>query len=75
MCRPPPILCQVEYIETAMAVVGGSGRSWSLASKDWDGGLAEGDTLSLRFIVLYTQAEKPFPTDISFNDEVRPWPA
>ena len=37
-----------------MADVSGSGTSWNLASKDWDGGIIAGDSLGVRFIVGYS---------------------
>ena len=44
----------VDWLETLMAEVSGSGTSWSLASKDWDGGISAGDSLGVRFIVGYS---------------------
>ena len=44
----------VDWLETVMAEVSGSGTSWSLASKDWDGGISAGDSLGVRFIVGYS---------------------
>ena len=44
----------VDWVETVMADVSGSGTSWSLASKDWDGGIPAGDSLGVRFIVGYS---------------------
>jgi len=61
---------EVDFIESAMADVTGSGKAWTLTNKEWDGGLNAGDELSLRFIVIHSSAEQPFPTDVTFNDEV-----
>ena len=61
---------EVDFIESAMAEVTGSGRSWTLRNKEWDGGMDAGDELSLRFIVIHSSQEQPFPTDITFNGEV-----
>ena len=61
---------EVDFIESAMADVTGSSKAWTLTNKEWDGGLNAGDELSLRFIVIHSSAEQPFPTDVTFNDEV-----
>ena len=61
---------EVDFIESAMAEVTGSGKAWTLSNKEWDGGLDAGDELSLRFIVIHSSQEQPFPTDVSFNGEV-----
>ena len=61
---------EVDFIESAMAEVTGSGTAWTLTNKEWDGGLDAGDQLSLRFIVIHSSQEQPFPTDITFNGEV-----
>ena len=44
----------VDWLESVMADVSGSGTSWSLASKDWGGGISVGDSLGVRFIVGYS---------------------
>jgi len=61
---------EVDFIESAMAEVTGSGKAWTLSNKEWDGGLDAGDELSLRFIVIHSSQEQPFPTDVTFNGEV-----
>merc|ERR1712172_415262 len=61
---------EVDFIESAMAEVIGSGEMWTLRNKEWDGGLDAGDELSLRFIVIHSSQEQPFPTDVTFNDQV-----
>ena len=61
---------EVDFIESAMAEVTGSGKSWTLRNKEWDGGMDAGDELSLRFIVIHSSQEQPFPTDVTFNGEV-----
>ena len=61
---------EVDFIESAMAEVTGSGKAWTLSNKEWDGGLDAGDELSLRFIVIHSSQEQPFPTDVTFNDQV-----
>ena len=61
---------EVDSIESAMAEVTGSGKAWTLSNKEWDGGIDAGDQLSLRFIVIHSSEEQPFPTDVTFNDEV-----
>ena len=45
---------QVDWLESVMAEVSGTGTSWNLASKDWDGGISAGDSLGVRFIVGYS---------------------
>ena len=44
----------VDWLESVMAEVSGAGTSWSLASKDWDGGISAGESLGVRFIVGYS---------------------
>ena len=44
----------LDWLDSVMADVSGSGVSWSLASKDWDGQISAGDTLGVRFIVGYS---------------------
>ena len=44
----------LDWMESVMAEVSGSGPTWSLSSKDWDGALTAGDTLGVRFIVGYS---------------------
>jgi len=61
---------EVDFIESAMAEVTGSGKAWTLSNKEWDGGLDAGDELSLRFIVIHSSQDQPFPTDVTFNGEV-----
>merc|ERR1711936_40998 len=61
---------EVDFIESAMAEVTGSGKAWTLSNKEWDGGLDAGDELRLRFIVIHSSQEQPFPTDVTFNGEV-----
>merc|ERR1711971_1368266 len=39
---------EVDFIESAMAEVTGSGKMWTLRNKEWDGGLDAGDELSLK---------------------------
>merc|ERR1711971_664320 len=39
---------EVDFIESAMAEVTGSGKMWTLRNKEWDGGLDAGDVLSLK---------------------------
>ena len=44
----------VDWLDSVMAEVSGTGTSWSLASKDWDGDLRPGDSMEVRFIVGYS---------------------
>ena len=44
----------LDWLDSVMADVSGSGVSWSLASKDWDGDLSPGDSIEVRFIVGYS---------------------
>ena len=44
----------LDWLESVMAEVSGSGRTWSLASKDWDSVITAGSSLGVRFIVGYS---------------------
>ena len=44
----------VDWVESVVGEVTGSGASWSLASKEWDSDLSPGDTLEVKFIVGYS---------------------
>ena len=44
----------MDWLDSVMAEVSGTGTSWNLASKDWDGGISAGDSLGVRFIVGYS---------------------
>ena len=44
----------VDWVESVVGEVSGSGASWSLASKEWDSDLSPGDTLEVKFIVGYS---------------------
>ena len=57
---------EVDWIESVMANVTGSGTSWTLRSKDWDGDIEAGDVISLRFIVDYS-GPRPDVTSIFFD--------
>merc|ERR1712192_103493 len=61
---------EVDFIESAMAEVTGSGKMWTLRNKEWDGGLDAGDEHSIRFIVIHSSQEQPFPPNVIFNDQV-----
>merc|ERR1712142_276365 len=59
----------VDRIESIMSDVEGSGTSWTLTSKEWDGDIAVGETLTLKFIVDYS-VSKPSLLSIQFNDNI-----
>ena len=44
----------LDWLESVMAEVSGTGTSWSLASKDWDGEISAGESLGVRFRVGYS---------------------
>ena len=44
----------VDWLDSVMAEVSGTGTSWNLSSKDWDGVISAGDSLGVRFIVGYS---------------------
>ena len=58
----------VERIESIMSNVNGSGTSWTLSNKDWDGDIAVGDHVTLKFIVDYT-GSKPSVLSVQFNED------
>ena len=59
----------VDRIESIMADVEGSGTSWTLTNKDWDGDIAVGDSVKLKFIVDYSVG-KPSLVSAQFNDDI-----
>lgn len=44
----------LDWLDCALATVSGQGRTWTLTSKDWDGDIAAGDELEVRFMVQYS---------------------
>ena len=60
-------LNQPGTLQTIMGNVAGSGTLWTISNKDWDGDIAAGDTLDLRFIVLY-EGTKPVVVSIMLNE-------
>ena len=58
---------EADAVETPLGEVSGSGRSWIIDNKGFDGELHEGDTLELRFEVYFTGIS-PNIVDIVFNN-------
>eukprot|EP00091_Calanus_sinicus_P007214 TRINITY_DN18147_c0_g1_i1.p1 TRINITY_DN18147_c0_g1~~TRINITY_DN18147_c0_g1_i1.p1 ORF type:complete len:141 (-),score=31.67 TRINITY_DN18147_c0_g1_i1:3-425(-) len=59
----------VSSLLSPAASVTGSGKKWTLTSRDWDGSIGAGEVLNLRFIVEYA-ANKPLPIEVLFNNNV-----
>lgn len=58
----------LDWLESVMAEVSGTGTSWSLASKDWDGEISAGESLGVRFRVGYS-GNKPWVSWVSYDTE------
>ena len=56
----------MDWVESVMAEVTGSGASWSLASKDWDGVISAGSVVEVRFIVGYS-GNKPAVISVTYD--------
>ena len=44
----------LDWLDCALASVSGQGRTWTLTSKDWDGEIAAGEELEVRFMAQYS---------------------
>ena len=59
----------VDIIDCVLADVTGSGRQWSLSSKDWDDDLSAGSQFEIGIIVYFSTNNSPSIISIDFNDQ------
>merc|ERR1719422_2621403 len=59
----------VDIIDCVLADVTGSGRQWSLSSKDWDDDLSAGSQFEIGIIVYFSSNNSPSIISIDFNDQ------
>ena len=57
----------VDWLESVMADVTGSGTKWTLTSREWDETIPAGGFLELKFLVDYSSAQ-PSVLSVTFNE-------
>ena len=57
----------VDWLESVMADVTGSGTKWTLNSRDWDETIPAGGYLDLKFLVDYSSA-RPSVLSVTYNE-------
>jgi len=59
----------VANLVSPLGTVSGSGKSWVVSSKEWDGNLSAGVALEFRFEVYYSGSSRPNINSVIFNEE------